>query len=312
MVLANGPFEALIVRGDDAQVRAFANTCRHRGAQLCSDESADGCQDSAIVCPVHGWRWQLDGRLDAIPRRAAMMRTVDHGDLVALPCAVRHGFVWVAWSDAAPDLTDFLGPADRVLGGWQLEQWAQISDTSIAVDANWKTSVDMHNEAYHLDHLHPELAPLVDPADVVFDPLGPHHRIRFSIEPAGEKTWDVTQVTIFPNVSITRHPTRAMIVRHRPQARDVGQVLFDEWSLAADAGGHPPLQRRFFNAAEALGPSGESGAMARADLLATMQLGRGVANAAGADERRLLLHNEETPIAHFHEVLDDYLYGRSR
>ena len=43
--------DLIVVRDNDNKVRAFANTCRHRGAKLL--EGDGHC--AAIHCPYHGW-----------------------------------------------------------------------------------------------------------------------------------------------------------------------------------------------------------------------------------------------------------------
>ena len=47
-------------------VRAFANTCRHRGHELLAcNETTKG---RSIVCPYHSWSYRLDGSLRNAPR----------------------------------------------------------------------------------------------------------------------------------------------------------------------------------------------------------------------------------------------------
>jgi phenylpropionate dioxygenase-like ring-hydroxylating dioxygenase large terminal subunit len=52
---------ALIMRGRDGIVRAFHNLCRHRGARVV--DGAQGHCKGALVCPFHGWVYNLDGSL---------------------------------------------------------------------------------------------------------------------------------------------------------------------------------------------------------------------------------------------------------
>ena len=52
----------LAVRGEDGEVRAFINACRHRGAEVAS---GTGCT-RAFVCPYHGWTYGLEGRLERV------------------------------------------------------------------------------------------------------------------------------------------------------------------------------------------------------------------------------------------------------
>ena len=56
----------IVIRGDDGEVRAFANTCRHRGSELLEGKG----QCKAIICPYHSWTYALDGRLVGLGRRA--------------------------------------------------------------------------------------------------------------------------------------------------------------------------------------------------------------------------------------------------
>ena len=56
----------LLIRGEDATLRAFANFCRHRGALLLQDQGTT----SRIVCPYHAWSYFIDGRLYGCPDMA--------------------------------------------------------------------------------------------------------------------------------------------------------------------------------------------------------------------------------------------------
>src|SRR4051812_41229747 len=49
----------LLVRDHDGTLRAFANACRHRGTRLV----AEACAAKALVCPYHGWTYDLAGTL---------------------------------------------------------------------------------------------------------------------------------------------------------------------------------------------------------------------------------------------------------
>src|SRR5258708_8839806 len=50
----------IVVRGQDRQVRAFANVCRHRGSRICAAPSGTA---KNFVCPYHAWTYGLDGTL---------------------------------------------------------------------------------------------------------------------------------------------------------------------------------------------------------------------------------------------------------
>ena len=54
----------VVTRGDDGELRAFHNVCRHHAAEV-----AQECGNCAeLVCRYHGWTYRLDGSLKRAPR----------------------------------------------------------------------------------------------------------------------------------------------------------------------------------------------------------------------------------------------------
>ena len=66
MTWAIGFDSVILARGKDGELRAFHNTCRHRGARVCREEQGHG---RAFVCPYHAWTYDLDGRLKTATER---------------------------------------------------------------------------------------------------------------------------------------------------------------------------------------------------------------------------------------------------
>ena len=75
----------ILLRDEGRGLRAFANTCRHRGTRL-----LEGSGNTArIRCPFHGWTYDLDGSLRGAtrmsttrglsPRRHGARRVPDGG-----------------------------------------------------------------------------------------------------------------------------------------------------------------------------------------------------------------------------------------
>ena len=63
-----GQYSVLIVRGDDGELRAFQNACRHRGSALCAGSGSDARRDPLSLPP-------LDlGSARAAPRSAVASR----------------------------------------------------------------------------------------------------------------------------------------------------------------------------------------------------------------------------------------------
>ena len=72
----------IITRDEDGELRAFYNVCRHRGTRLCEK---DGKVNKHIVCPYHGWGYNLRGDCVGTPlfdkgenRRAIQMHDMSH------------------------------------------------------------------------------------------------------------------------------------------------------------------------------------------------------------------------------------------
>src|SRR5882757_3156034 len=61
-----GDIGVVVTFAGDGTVRAFANTCRHRAHELLAEGESNDRR--ALVCPYHGWSYDLNGRLRAAPR----------------------------------------------------------------------------------------------------------------------------------------------------------------------------------------------------------------------------------------------------
>lgn len=55
-----GAYRVILVRGQDGTIRAFHNSCRHRGSIICKGAKGNVPK---LVCPYHQWTYELDGRL---------------------------------------------------------------------------------------------------------------------------------------------------------------------------------------------------------------------------------------------------------
>ena len=151
-----GSQELLIVRGDDGQLRAFHNTCRHRGSILCTEEQGNFARQR-IVCPYHAWTYDLAGQLIATPRR---METPDF-DLRQFPLyevAVQTwgGFVFVCLEKHPPAFE----PPTRY-GRYGFENLRIGKRIVSDVQANWKLLAENFSECFHCPPVHPELCRVV-------------------------------------------------------------------------------------------------------------------------------------------------------
>jgi len=135
------------------QLRAFANTCRHRGMRLLP-LGRGRCE--RIVCPFHAWTYGLDGALLTAPRMdgAVDFCNADYG-LVAVPAASRAGFAFVNVDGAAAPIDTWLGDFEAVHRPWRLDDLITASTREFEVRCNWKIFLEVFNEYYHLQKVHP-------------------------------------------------------------------------------------------------------------------------------------------------------------
>ena len=156
--------ESLIIsRSRRGEVRAFFNVCRHRGAQICTDEA--GSVKRAFQCPYHAWTYDLDGHLIAAPN-LTRMPDVDRVGYGLRQVQVREwlGYVWVCLADEPPsfestvlqEIVDRLGEVEN-LDHYDLASLAVGRRIVYDVAANWKLIVENFMECYPCATIHPEL-----------------------------------------------------------------------------------------------------------------------------------------------------------
>ncbi len=158
----------IVLRNKAGDLRAFANSCRHRGSVLL--EGSGQC--NKIKCPFHWWTYDLDGRLKVYPR---MENAVDfdpaENGLIEFPLASRHGLAFVSFAAEPADIDGWLGDFDEWHAPWQLDDLVTTRVREFEVACNWKTFIEVFNEYYHLPSVHPDsinwLYPEPDPADEV-------------------------------------------------------------------------------------------------------------------------------------------------
>lgn len=158
-----GPLSVLVVRGDDGELRAFQNVCRHRGNPLCL---GSGTGLTELRCGFHRWAWTLDGELREVPNRKGFggLRNEDV-PLFAAQVDMWGPLVFVNVDPGAGPLADWLEGVPDDIAWVGLDDFRCSSFVEVAVDANWKVAVDGFSETYHLQGLHREMLPIVDDVD---------------------------------------------------------------------------------------------------------------------------------------------------
>ena len=153
---------ALVVRGRDGVVRAFHNLCRHRGSRVVAAERGQ-CR-SVIVCPFHGWVYNLDGTLRG-PAQPATLPDLDPVEMGLKPVEmdVWQGFVFVRFKlGPQPPVSEVFARFDDEVAQYGLTDMVPTDEGFSSTEAavNWKCVRDVDNEGYHVPMAHPGLADL--------------------------------------------------------------------------------------------------------------------------------------------------------
>jgi phenylpropionate dioxygenase-like ring-hydroxylating dioxygenase large terminal subunit len=147
----------IVVRTADMGVRAFQNSCRHRGVRVVTGR---GSCDDGFTCPFHGWCYGVDGRNTGIPRKKTFAEhNLEPGDidLVSVRCEVWGGCAWINLDPDAPRLRDSLEPAASILDEWKVESLRSEWWYACRLPVNWKLAIEAFVEAYHVAPTHPQL-----------------------------------------------------------------------------------------------------------------------------------------------------------
>jgi len=154
LTLEIGAYPVLLTRAGDGVVRAFINSCRHRGARVCPDSVGIV---SKLVCPYHQWTYQLDGRLFAARQMGIGFDRAAHG-LKQIRSETVAGYVFVCLAAEPPDFELTRRQLDLYLSPHRIPQARVAFESTIIEEGNWKLLWENNRECYHCAPNHPELS----------------------------------------------------------------------------------------------------------------------------------------------------------
>lgn len=154
IVYRNVGQSAVLVRQKDGSIKAFENSCPHRGIELCADDA----NLHHIRCPYHAFTWSIEGDCRWLPtewdfpqfdRRNFPLRQVR--------CEMWNGFVFVNFDDDAKPLDEYLGKMVDQWKDWDFESSRYRAVTAIVkCKTNWKSAMDAFLETMHVTATHPQ------------------------------------------------------------------------------------------------------------------------------------------------------------
>lgn len=145
----------MLIRGTDNAVRAFYNTCRHRGAALVDE--AQGNVGRRLTCPFHAWTYSLEGKLVSYPEpmNFSDLDRECHG-LAEIRCESWGPLIFINLDVKARSLVAFLGSVGEDLGDFaELDGRLHLVGRTVRdVPVNWKLPIDANLESYHVNYVH--------------------------------------------------------------------------------------------------------------------------------------------------------------
>ncbi|MAI81109.1 MAG: ring-hydroxylating oxygenase subunit alpha [Deltaproteobacteria bacterium] len=232
-----GSQQILILRDEENELRAFHNTCRHRGSIL-AQESQGRFRSSMIICPYHAWGYDLCGNLKKTPTRHPQpdFHKEDYS-LYGVGIRDWNGFIFIHLDEAnAQPLEDSFNDAN-VLNHWDLSELQIGHSHHKQLDCNWKVFWENFNECLHCPNIHPELSRIVPLYKQYFmevndDPKWEEHQKSGDLLykaglSQGNETWSTTGeacTEYFPNLTQEEIKNGHTYCETLPSAFIVGHV----------------------------------------------------------------------------------------
>jgi phenylpropionate dioxygenase-like ring-hydroxylating dioxygenase large terminal subunit len=149
----------IVIRGDDGEVRAFSNVCRHRGSRLL--DGTGGCA-KVLTCPYHAWSYGRDGRLVGVPHRHEYPG-LQIEKLGLFPVALEkwRGFLFVTLEPGSPSVAEMMAPYEDEVAPYRFEDLRVLGRVTVRQrQLNWKTLCDNYSDHLHIPVGHPGLTRL--------------------------------------------------------------------------------------------------------------------------------------------------------
>ncbi|QIL74028.1 aromatic ring-hydroxylating dioxygenase subunit alpha (plasmid) [Diaphorobacter sp. HDW4B] len=162
----------VVIRGKDKRLRAFLNSCTHRGAAVVREEKGEA---RMMVCKYHAWSFDLQGKLVSVPQRS------DFGDLNMeehalneIRCEQWGGLVFINFDKKAMPLSEWVAPFGNQYDHIVNAPLKVVNKRSYTIRCNWKIAVEAFVETYHVPVIHKETAAQVIQSHDTWLELYPH------------------------------------------------------------------------------------------------------------------------------------------
>jgi phenylpropionate dioxygenase-like ring-hydroxylating dioxygenase large terminal subunit len=148
----------VLFHGQDGEIRAFYNVCRHRGAVITEKEFG---RTRTLACAYHGWIYDNQGKLVSI-RDQRDFPDFDPNcySLVPIRTEMLGGLIFVNFDDNATDLRSSMGPIyDDFAGDYSFHLSNVVEHFAWPTQCNWKLLIEGGTENYHVRTIHRNTLP---------------------------------------------------------------------------------------------------------------------------------------------------------
>ena len=220
----------LVVRDLQGEVRAFYNTCQHRGAPLVKEDEGES---RGFVCGYHGWSYTLDGKLTAVrDKRDFVDLDFSCRSLVSVRCERLGSLIFINEDPEAETLIEHLGPMAKELDQYALDTLRWVDSRSYEVPCNVKILLDAFLEVYHLKSIHQSTVDRFLDHRGMFVTLWPNGHSRM-LTPNRRPDWTDPGTIGMPKI-----PT----VTEVPAKNNVSYHIYPNFVMPASDSGIPLLQ----------------------------------------------------------------------
>jgi phenylpropionate dioxygenase-like ring-hydroxylating dioxygenase large terminal subunit len=184
----------LVVRTGPDELKAYQNACRHRATQLALGTGT--FRGGQIVCPFHGWRWNLDGSSSFVyGEQGFRPECVTEPELRLRECRVETwgGCAFINLDPDARPLLEALDPISSLLDPLGVDRMRVYWWKAIRLKTNWKMAMEAFMEGWHVMQTHPQLTlgrPDEYSADALEYFVHPNGHSCFWNNPGVKPVWD--------------------------------------------------------------------------------------------------------------------------
>ncbi|MGZ8552684.1 MAG: aromatic ring-hydroxylating oxygenase subunit alpha [Chitinophagaceae bacterium] len=142
----------IIIRGNNGEVYAHYNTCRHRGSLICLEEKGN---TPKLICPYHQWVYDKDGSL---LKSRLMPDDFDRSQFGLHPVHVQvvEGFIFISLAKDPPEFKKVVKDYSPFLKPYQVDKAKVAYTKRYELRTNWKLIAENFRECYHCGPAHPE------------------------------------------------------------------------------------------------------------------------------------------------------------